>query len=82
MNETTTDTASIFAPLWKRKWLILLVGLAVAAGTYEYYKHQSPQYTAKTSLYLGGSTEQQGIGAGQGERRAPPAAVNSPTRSN
>jgi len=57
MNETTTDAASIFAPLWKRKWLILLVAFAVAAATYEYYKHQPATYTAKTSLYLGGSSE-------------------------
>jgi Mrp family chromosome partitioning ATPase len=60
MNDTTTDAARIFAPLWKRKWIILLVALAVAAGTYEYYKHQPASYAAKTSLYLGGASEQAG----------------------
>ncbi len=64
MNDKTTDAASIFAPLWKRKWLILVVGLAVAAGTYVYYKHQPAKYQAKTQLYLGGSNEAQSILAG------------------
>jgi len=63
MNETT-NTASIFAPLWKRKWLILLVGIVVAGATYEYYKGQKAQYTAKTGLYLGGSSELGTAGAG------------------
>jgi Mrp family chromosome partitioning ATPase/capsular polysaccharide biosynthesis protein len=58
MNDTT-DAASIFAPIWKRKWLILAVGLLVAAGTYAYYKNQRAVYTASTQLYLGSSSEQQ-----------------------
>ncbi|HMD56058.1 MAG TPA: Wzz/FepE/Etk N-terminal domain-containing protein [Solirubrobacteraceae bacterium] len=62
MNESTSDAGRVFSPLWKRKWIILLVGIAVGAGTYEYYKHQPAQYTAKTSLYLGGTSEQQGAG--------------------
>jgi succinoglycan biosynthesis transport protein ExoP len=64
MNDTTTDATSIVAPLWKRKWLILAVGLIVAAGTYVYYKHQTAKYSASTQLYLGGSSEQQGTNAG------------------
>src|ERR1700676_1932390 len=65
MNDTTTDVASIFAPLWKRKWLILAVAILVGAGTYEYYKHQHGVYTAKTQLYLGGASEQQAaVGSG------------------
>jgi Mrp family chromosome partitioning ATPase/capsular polysaccharide biosynthesis protein len=59
MNDTTTDVGSIFAPLWKRKWLILAVAILVAAGTYEYYKRQPGVYTASTKLYLGGASEQQ-----------------------
>jgi Mrp family chromosome partitioning ATPase/capsular polysaccharide biosynthesis protein len=58
MNDTTTDTARVFAPLWKRKWIILLVGIAVGVGTYFYYKHQPASYVAKTALYLGGTSEQ------------------------
>jgi Mrp family chromosome partitioning ATPase/capsular polysaccharide biosynthesis protein len=63
MNETTSDAASIFGPLWKRKWLILAVALVVAAGTYEYYKHKQSVYKASTQLFLGGASEQSsGVG--------------------
>ncbi len=63
MNVETTHAPSIFAPLWKRKWLILIVAIAVAAGTYEHYKGETPKYVALTSLYLGGSNEQSSIGS-------------------
>jgi Mrp family chromosome partitioning ATPase/capsular polysaccharide biosynthesis protein len=59
MNDTTTDAARVFAPLWKRKWIILLVGIAVGGLTYYYYKGKPPVYLAKTSLYLGSTAEQQ-----------------------
>ncbi len=65
MNETTNDAAAIFAPLWKRKWLILGVALLVALGTYEYYKHKPAVYSASTQLFLGGAAEQQGAGGSQ-----------------
>lgn len=64
MNDTTTDAASLFAPLWKRKWLILAVAILVAAGTYTYYKRQPAVYTAKTQLYLGAAAEQQNLVGG------------------
>ena len=60
MNETT-DATAIFEPIWRRKWLILLVGIAVAAATYLYYKHRPTLYTASTQIYLGGGTEEQGL---------------------
>ncbi len=60
MNETTEATP-IFAPIWRRKWLILVVGVIVAAATYIYYKHQPTLYTASTQIYLGGGTEEQGL---------------------
>jgi len=67
MNDNTTDAASIFAPIWKRKWLILAVALVVAVGTYVYYKHQTPVYSASTELYFGSSNEQAGAsGSGSG----------------
>jgi tyrosine-protein kinase len=68
MNDATTDAASIFAPLWKRKWLILAVAILVGAGTYLYYKRQPAVYTAKTQLYLGGSAEQAAL-AGTGQSK-------------
>src|SRR5271163_351911 len=60
MNDTT-DATAIFAPLWKHKWLILIVGVLVAAGTYVYYKHEQPTYGASTEIYLGGSSEVQAL---------------------
>lgn len=63
MNDTT-DATAIFAPLWKRKWLILAVGILVAAGTYAYYKHRPSVYGASTELYLGGSSEVQSLLSG------------------
>lgn len=57
MNETT-DATSIFAPLWRRKWLILAVGLVVGAASYVYYKHEQSTYQASTQIYLGASSEE------------------------
>ncbi len=61
MNEptTTTDAAAVFAPLWRRKWLILGVALLVAAGAYVYYKRKPPVYSATTQVYLGNGAEEQ-----------------------
>ncbi|MGC2373675.1 MAG: P-loop NTPase [Solirubrobacteraceae bacterium] len=67
MNDTT-DAATILAPLWRRKLLILAVGLLVAAATYTYYKHQPAVYSATTQLDLGGGSEaQQLVGGSQGK---------------
>jgi Mrp family chromosome partitioning ATPase/capsular polysaccharide biosynthesis protein len=62
MNDATTDAAKLFAPLWRRKWMILAVAIIVAGATYEYYKRKPAVYAAKTSLYLGGGSEQQAGG--------------------
>ncbi len=56
MNETT-DATAIFAPIWRRKWWILITALIVAAGTYFYYKHQPAKFSATTQVYLGAAAE-------------------------
>jgi Mrp family chromosome partitioning ATPase len=61
MNETT-DATAIFAPLWRRKWLILAVGIAVGAGSYFYAKRERSTYASSTQLYLGASIEEQAPG--------------------
>jgi Mrp family chromosome partitioning ATPase/capsular polysaccharide biosynthesis protein len=61
MNDTTNPPA-IFAPLWKRKWLILAVGILVAGATYFYYKRATPVYQATTQVYLGAGAEEQAPG--------------------
>jgi capsular polysaccharide biosynthesis protein/Mrp family chromosome partitioning ATPase len=58
MNEPP-EAPSVFAPLWRRKWLILLVAVLVAAGTYVYYKRQPHVYGATTELFLGSGAEEQ-----------------------
>jgi Mrp family chromosome partitioning ATPase len=60
MNETT-DATAIFAPLWKRKWLILAVGLLVGVATYLYYEQQDPVYGSATAIYLGNGSEVQSL---------------------
>lgn len=57
MNDTS-DAASIFAPLWRRKWLILAVAVVVGLGSYLYYKHQRPTFQSSTQLYLGAAGEE------------------------
>jgi Mrp family chromosome partitioning ATPase/capsular polysaccharide biosynthesis protein len=58
MNETPSATA-IFAPIWRRKWLILIVGIVVAGGSYVYYKHKPTQFQLTTQLYLAAGNEEQ-----------------------
>lgn len=60
MNETT-DAVATFAPLWKRKWLILLVGFLVGVATYGYYSTQQAEYGAATGIYLGSDSEVQSL---------------------
>ena len=61
MNETT-DATSILLPLWRRKWLILAVGLVVGVASYFYYKHATRVYQSTTQVYLGASLEEQAPG--------------------
>jgi polysaccharide biosynthesis transport protein len=79
MNETP-DATAIFAPLWRRKWLILAVGIIVAAASYLYYKHQRPTYQATTQVFLGAGAEEQAptertANKGRGNALADQAAV-------
>jgi succinoglycan biosynthesis transport protein ExoP len=73
MNQTT-DANAIFAPIWKRKWLILIAGLLVAVGSYYYYQRKPKIYSASTQVYLGnGAEEQQQLassGGGSGKKAA------------
>ena len=64
-----TDTGAIFAPIWRRKWLILAVALLVGAGTYLYYKHVTPTYQSTTQIYLAGGAEEQ-AGVERSSRKA------------
>jgi len=61
MNETS-DATSILLPLWRRKWLILAVGIVVGVASYFYYKHATRLFQSTTQVYLGAGTEEQAPG--------------------
>jgi polysaccharide biosynthesis transport protein len=76
MNETT-DATAVLAPIWKRKWLILAVGILVAAASYGYYKRQPHVYSVTTQLYLGGGSEEQGLLGEKESKKAPSSDVGN-----
>ena len=72
MNQTT-DVTTLFAPLWRRKWLILAVGIVAALGSYFYYKREPAKYSAQTEIYLGNGAEEKaqlGTTGGSGGKKA------------
>lgn len=58
MNQTP-DARSIFAPIWRWKWLILAVAIVVGGASYVYYKREKPTFEVSTEVYLGASSEEQ-----------------------
>jgi tyrosine-protein kinase len=74
MNDTT-DASAILAPLWKRKWLILIVAVLVAGATYVYYKRQPTTYSASTQLNLASGAEEQTLISGQSKTAAGKTAI-------
>jgi Mrp family chromosome partitioning ATPase/capsular polysaccharide biosynthesis protein len=60
MNETT-DATAMFAPVWRRKWLILAIGILVSVGSYAHYKKAPSKFAVKTQLYLGAAAEGQAL---------------------
>jgi Mrp family chromosome partitioning ATPase/capsular polysaccharide biosynthesis protein len=60
MNETT-DATAMFAPVWRRKWLILIIGVLVSVGSYAHYKKAPSKFAVKTQLYLGAAAEGQAL---------------------
>lgn len=65
MNKTT-DASAIFAPLWRRKWLILAAGILVAVGAYEGYKRKPTLFVSGTEINLNPGAE--GATAGSGKK--------------
>ena len=45
-----------FKPVWRFKWLVLVVVLAAAGAAYEYYRHKPTSYESSTTLYVGSSS--------------------------
>jgi Mrp family chromosome partitioning ATPase/capsular polysaccharide biosynthesis protein len=84
MNDNNSASA-IFAPVWRRKWLILAVALIAAAGSYLYYRREPPKYSASTQVYLGNGAEEashlggssNGKKSGVGQPSTQAALINS-----
>lgn len=65
----TTDATAIFAPIWRRKWLILAVAVIVAVAAYIHYKRERPTFSASTQVDLAVSSEE--AAASEAHRPAP-----------
>src|ERR1700675_4455425 len=65
MNQTP-DARSIFAPIWRWKWLILAVAIFVGAASYLYYKREKPTFEVSTQIFLGASSEEAAPGGKAG----------------
>jgi len=55
---TALSPLDYFRPLWRFKWLVLLLVVAAAGATYAYYLHKPKSYSATTQVYVGTSTLQ------------------------
>jgi Mrp family chromosome partitioning ATPase/capsular polysaccharide biosynthesis protein len=59
------SAADYFRPIWRRRWLILIIAVIATVGTYVYYNRKPRVYEASTSLYVGnGSYVQSLLGEG------------------
>lgn len=57
--KTETGDLSILdyvRPVWRFKWLVLILVIGAAGAAYAYYKHKPTTYAASTELYVGSST--------------------------
>src|SRR6185312_13719578 len=52
MQPQTRDLHQILQAFRRRWWMIAAIVLAVTVGTYYYYKHLRPRYTASTSVFV------------------------------
>lgn len=55
------DATAIFAPIWRRKWIILIVAVLVSGATYAHYKGKPTTFSVKSQLYLGAGSEGQAL---------------------
>ena len=77
MNDKSTSS-QILAPIWKRKWLILAVGVIVALGSYFYYKRQPAIFGATTTINLAGGEEQSSTGSASAKAATKTLVTDAP----
>jgi Mrp family chromosome partitioning ATPase/capsular polysaccharide biosynthesis protein len=51
-SEKTLDVRDYLRPIWRHKWLIAALVVAVTAATYTYYNGQPRQYATSTQVFL------------------------------
>jgi Mrp family chromosome partitioning ATPase/capsular polysaccharide biosynthesis protein len=52
------DLRSYLAPVWRRRWLVLALVVAVTAGTYLFYDSKPRVYATATDVLVGGDTDE------------------------
>jgi len=57
------DLRAYLRPIWRWKWIVLLITALAAAGTYEISKRQPKTYVAGTSVYVQNADPAASIGA-------------------
>src|SRR5215210_6709704 len=57
------DLRSYLAPVWRRRWLVLALVVAVTAGTYLFYDSKPRVYSTGTDVLVGGDTDELVMGA-------------------
>jgi Mrp family chromosome partitioning ATPase/capsular polysaccharide biosynthesis protein len=48
----TQSLQDYLAPVWRHKWVVLILAIVVSGGAYLYYSHKPPLYAAATDVYL------------------------------
>jgi protein-tyrosine kinase len=56
MKSDESDIGILLAPVWARKWLILVVAILAAAGAYAHYQGRPGVYRSSTTLFFGKET--------------------------
>lgn len=59
------DLRAYLWPIWRRKWIVLLVTVLAAGGTYYFSSSQSKTYVASTRVYIQVADPTAAIGSGQ-----------------
>ena len=62
-----TDLADYFRPLWARRWIVLVIVVAVTGGTYLYYSSKPDEYTAQTKVFVETSSIDEVLFGNQGQ---------------
>jgi hypothetical protein len=79
MHDTNLDIAErpdYMRPLKARWWLIALIGLVAAVGTYRYYANKPVYYQASTDLYMKSTTATDLLAGGSGGATDPNFLAN------